>query len=291
MTGQAYKQVLQPAPIFFAVLQPALAHISLALNNTTRGKGMVAKTSEARRRAFFRALAATGNQTLAAERAKVSRSWVTLHRSADPAFKAEMEAATATAKARLDEAAGVGPMEAWRAQNGEELAVRGAAGARPQISRARLKQWTPRAESRFLGALAASCNVRAACAETGLSVASAYNHRQRWPGFAERWKEALETGHLRIEAALLHAAGSMWDAVDYDPDAPLAVTSFDQVIRLLRLHERSVRRPARRPGRAAREPTIEQARASVLKAIERAERVSAREETARRVQGYRAGTK
>lgn len=36
---------------------------------------MSARTSAARRRAFFVALAATGNQTLAAERAKVSRSW------------------------------------------------------------------------------------------------------------------------------------------------------------------------------------------------------------------------
>ena len=47
---------------------------------------MVARTSPACVNAFFATLAATGNQTLAAERAKVSRSWVTLHRSADPAF-------------------------------------------------------------------------------------------------------------------------------------------------------------------------------------------------------------
>jgi hypothetical protein len=41
---------------------------------------MVAKTSPARRAAFLRALAASGKRALAAERAKVSRSWVMLHR-------------------------------------------------------------------------------------------------------------------------------------------------------------------------------------------------------------------
>ncbi|PAX07115.1 hypothetical protein [Sphingomonas lenta] len=75
---------------------------------------MSAKTSERRRAAFFKALAETGNQTLAAERAKVSRSWVSLHRAGDPAFRAEMEAAIASAEARLDRAAGVGPAAKWR---------------------------------------------------------------------------------------------------------------------------------------------------------------------------------
>lgn len=238
---------------------------------------MTAKTSKARRRAFFTALAATGNQTLAAERAKVSRSWVSLHRAADPAFKAEMEAAVVAAKERLAGAAGVGPGPAWRAQDGEELAVRGAAGQKPRITRARCKQWTPRVESRFLTALAASCNVRAACAEAGLSIASAYNHRHRWPGFARRWDQALETGHVRIEAALLDAAGSMWEGVDYDPDAPIPRMTVYEAIILWRLHERSARRVAKRPGRAAREPRIEEVRAAVLHAVERVERVSARE--------------
>jgi hypothetical protein len=63
---------------------------------------MSAKTSAARRAAFMAAVAETGNRTLAAERAKVSASWVTLHRATDPAFKAELEAAVATFKASFD---------------------------------------------------------------------------------------------------------------------------------------------------------------------------------------------
>ena len=63
------------------VLQPPLPHICLALTITIRGNTtMVAKTSPARRAAFLRALAASGKRALAAERAKVSRSWVMLHR-------------------------------------------------------------------------------------------------------------------------------------------------------------------------------------------------------------------
>ena len=52
---------------------------------------MTKKTSKARTGAFFKALSETGNQTISAERACVSRSWVTLHRSTDPEFKARME--------------------------------------------------------------------------------------------------------------------------------------------------------------------------------------------------------
>ena len=54
---------------------------------------MSRKTSPARRGAFLQALRETGNQTIAAERAKVSRSWVQLHRSTDPQFRADVAAA------------------------------------------------------------------------------------------------------------------------------------------------------------------------------------------------------
>src|SRR3546814_19377909 len=61
---------------------------------------MSVKFSEARRRAFLKALQETGNQTLAAKQAKVSGSWVQLHRSTDPEFKRQVEEAVAEAKAR-----------------------------------------------------------------------------------------------------------------------------------------------------------------------------------------------
>src|SRR5688572_22229906 len=133
------------------------------------------KTSAARRAAFFEALRATGNQTLACERAKVSRAWMQLQRSTDPQFRADVVAAVAEARGSLSQRSGSSPEHAehsgrqppsgWGHLDGEELVVKGTGGSggdkRIQIARARLKQWTPRVERRFLTALMATCNVTA----------------------------------------------------------------------------------------------------------------------------------
>ena len=58
--------------------------------------------SERRRAAFLAALRATGNQTIAAERACVSRSWVSQQRARDPDFRRESDAAIGEARARLE---------------------------------------------------------------------------------------------------------------------------------------------------------------------------------------------
>ena len=83
------------------------------------------KTSPARRAAFFDALRETGNQTIACERAKVSRSWVRLQRSIDPQFKADVAAAVAEAKVGLSRADGRKPPSGWGFLDGEELVVKG----------------------------------------------------------------------------------------------------------------------------------------------------------------------
>ncbi len=69
---------------------------------------MSKKFSAQRKNAFLRYLSQTGNQTLSAERAKVSRSWVRLHRSSDPAFDAACREAIEEAKAVLRDAASSG---------------------------------------------------------------------------------------------------------------------------------------------------------------------------------------
>ena len=90
-----------------------------------------------------------------------------------------------------------------------------------QIGRAREKQWTARVEKRFLSALASTCNVKAACAEVGMGVVSAYNHRRRWPLFASAWAKAEETGFLRLEAALVAAAAGIGEEPEFEPDIPI----------------------------------------------------------------------
>jgi hypothetical protein len=213
-----------------------------------------AKISESRRRAFLKAVRETGNQTLSAERAKVSRSWVTLHRGRDPDFDAAVRAAVVEARERLlaeaearraeDAPGGTAPPERWRHLDGFQLAVRGTGGSRGpsghkwvQVARARLKQWDVSTEDRFLQALGSTCNVKAACAEVGMTAASAYGHRRRWPGFGKRWDEALRIGFLRLEAELVRAGWNLPDAPDAAPRGPIAGMTVDLAIQLLRCHK------------------------------------------------------
>lgn len=236
---------------------------------------MSRKTSPARRAAFLAALRASGNQTLAAERARVSRSWVTLHRASDAAFDGAVREAVAEAKRKLktdphpaSPASGRGEKSAspasgrgerssrpppnWAYLDGEELVVRGTNGVRVQIARARLRQWTPRVEERFLAALAGSCNVKLACAEAGLSVPSAYRHRERWPGFAARWDAAISVGYDKLDQELVTCALRLLDpevraAHDWT-DAPIPPMTVDQAIQLTGLHLRRARKPGKWPG-------------------------------------------
>lgn len=209
------------------------------------------KTSPARRAAFFKALAETGNQTISAERAKVSRSWVQLHRSTDPAFDDACKAAIAEAKAGFEALRADGtmrPPRGWGFLDGEELVVRGSRGRRVQIARARLHQWTPRVEAHFLAVLEATCNVRASCAAVGMSAASAFNHRGRWPDFARRWDEAVRVGYWRVDGALLWGAMALFDppARPLEPaELPLEPMTVDDAIRLVRIYERRAREAAR----------------------------------------------
>jgi hypothetical protein len=203
---------------------------------------MTAKTSKARKNAFFKALRETGNQTLAAEAAKVSRSWVCSQRQQDAAFDAEVRAAVVEAKGRLGAHAERRPPAGWRFQEGEELVVRGTRGRRTQVARARLKQWTPRVEQRFLAMLEQSCNLRLALKTVGFSVSSLHGHRERWPGFSARCEAALALGYKRIDLGLVASAFRLFDpeVAALPETAPPAVgpMTVRQAISLVRLHER-----------------------------------------------------
>jgi hypothetical protein len=232
---------------------------------------MAKKFSAARRAAFLRALSETGNQTIAAERAKVSRSWVTLHRASDPEFRGRMEAAVAEAKRRLRGASAVAPGASWGSLDGEELVVRGGNGRRVQIARARMKQWTPRLEARFLETLAATCNVKAACAAVGLSVASAYQHADRWAAFANRWQAAVEEGYFRIELQLMERSSRSLSLSPAQADAGAATD--EALFHQLYMHQHGLRGIGKAPGRPLklRLEARDEAVAVLLKGIERVE--------------------
>ncbi len=223
---------------------------------------MSARMSPQRRAAFFRALFETGNQSLAAERAKVSRSWVCLHRKSDPEFDAAVRAAISEARASLSQRSGSSPEHSgrkppggWGHLDGEELVVKGTGGSggtggrRVQIARARLQQWTPRVEQRFLAALMATCNVKAACAEAGMSAAGAYAHRKRWRRFAELWREAIAEGFARLEIALLENGLNLFGETELPPETPLRGMDVTQAIHLIHMHKYGVFGLGGAPGR------------------------------------------
>jgi hypothetical protein len=252
---------------------------------------MTRKFGQARKDLFLARLSETGNRTLAAEAAKVSQAWVGLHRKSDPDFQRACAEAAEAAKAALRQAQGergegCQPPSGWGFLDGEELVVKGTGGSgalrhaqgerktrRVQIARARLRQWTPRVEERFLAALAATCNVKAACAEVALTPASAYNHRKRWQRFAERWDEALEIGYVQLEFGLVEAACNLFSAgSEADPEdrrpvevGPIREMTAAHAIHLLHMHKHAVRGIGKRPGLRAREPDIEDVRAELLR--------------------------
>jgi hypothetical protein len=231
---------------------------------------MSAKISAARAAAFLKALGESGNQTLAAERAKVSRSWVVLHRGRDADFDAAVKRACLDfarheRERRKWKGASPAPPAGWRYLDGHQLVVRGTGGAgggkRVQIARARLHQWDPAVEDRFLAALASTCNAKAACAAAGMSPASAYGHRQRWPGFARRWDEAIEIGSDRLEFSLIEAADNLFSGVDVPTELAISEMTAAQAVQLLQLHRAAARGGGRRPGRRRADRPVRAGRA------------------------------
>jgi hypothetical protein len=235
--------------------------------------GMYGKMSERRRAAFLAALDESGNQTLAAEKACVSRSWVCKERGLNTAFDGACRAAIAAADARLRGAAGNRPeAKGWGHLDGVELVVRGSNRRRAQIARARPGQWTARSEDRFLQVLAATCNVKAGYVEAGKSKGSAYSHRRRWPAFARRWEEAEKMGSLRVELALVEHSGNPFSTLGQPPLAAMPAMRADDMMISLWMHQYRTARLGRPPGRRPRDVDFGEACRRILKCVEAVER-------------------
>lgn len=204
---------------------------------------MSAKITASRCRAFLKALEQSGNQTLSAERAKVSRSWVCLQRSTDPAFDAACREAVAVARDRLRTDPPLAPPASgrgvdrlpprWGFAEGVELVISGSNGRRTQIRRAKYREWTPRIEMRFLEVLCETANVRVAVAAAGMSKSSAYAHRRRHPDFARLWDEAITIGYSMLESALVAGAIAYMEGAPAELDGAVRVTSIGEAIKVL----------------------------------------------------------
>ncbi|HEY0027313.1 MAG TPA: hypothetical protein VGC35_05540 [Allosphingosinicella sp.] len=232
---------------------------------------MWTKITAARREAFLRVLGECGNQTLAAERARVSRSWVCKWRGLDPDFDAAVKGACAKARARLREERreGTVPPRGWGHLDGVELAVRGSNGRRVQIARARLRDWSPAVERRFLDALGATCNVKAALAEVGKSKGSAYTHRKRWPDFAKRWDAVIVQAYGALEMALLENGANLFSTPDYVPDTVIRGMRVEDAMQLLHMHKHKVHGIGGAPGgRWQRPPKFEEVAPGIMRKVQ-----------------------
>lgn len=157
---------------------------------------MSAKMCDAKRRAFLKAHAQTGNLNLSAERAGVSKSWVSLTRRSDAAFDSRCRAAKAASAERLGGSGCNRPPGAWKRIGGVDLAV-SRAGRRPaQVTRSPGMRWTPRVEGRFLGELKQCNNIRLDCDRAGMTLSSYEAHARRWPDFRRRVREARSFASL-----------------------------------------------------------------------------------------------
>jgi hypothetical protein len=233
--------------------------------------------SDKRRGAFLKALEVCGNQTLAAERVCVSRSWVCQERMRNPEFDSECRRVIEAARERLRAAEGNRPPEGWGHLDGVELVVRGTKGRRVQIARARAGQWTAASEDRFLEVFAATCNARAAYEAAGKSKGSAYTHRKRWPGFARRWEEAEEMASVRLEWALVERAANPFSSIELPPLIPVPAMRADDIMHNLYMHQHRTHGLGKAPGRAPRDPSRDEALGALdraIGAVERARRLS-----------------
>lgn len=236
---------------------------------------MTARMSETRRAAFLKALETCGNQTLAAERTCVSRSWVCKERGLNPQFDSDCRRVIASAQARLRQAEGDRPPEGWGHLDGVELVVRGTGGSgggrRVQIARARAGQWTARTERRFLSVLAATGNAEAAYRAAGKSKGSAYSHRKRWAGFERQWREAAETACVRLEFGLAAYAMNPFSSPELPDPAPVSMTP-DQALHSLHMNKRRLFGLGKRPGARGRPPGIEEVTGQVVRLVEAVKR-------------------
>ena len=146
----------------------------------------------------------------------------------------------------------------------EGSTLRGGGKDGPQRVHSRGKRWTDAAETIFLDALAASCNVSWAAALCGFSTEALYARRRRDPAFAAKWQAALVQGYVRLETALVAAALATIEGRAPDPHFPIPPMTVADVIAVLKLHRAAVHGEGNRPGWRGRPRSLDEVKQSIL---------------------------
>lgn len=210
---------------------------------------------------FLEALVAGGSVERAARTAGVDKTSAYARRKRDPVFAADWKACAERARARL--AAGERPVL------GAGEYVRASRAGRPCVMRVGPGRWSTERERVFLEELAATANVKASAQAAGVSTAAVYRRRMGWPAFAEAWAASLAQGWARIETLLVQAATETLERPEVSGAREPPAMSVAQAIDLYKLHRHGVTGEGRRPRHdwRAKEPTIEEVRAEVLRRV------------------------
>lgn len=187
-----------------------------------------------RRAHFFRVLEETGHAQMAAEEAGVSLGCIYRLRRVEPGFTEKMAAAAADADRRLEAAeegqSGDGRVTVTRLS--PALVIRRGRGGRLRVMAAGKRWWTERHDAVFFAHLRATGSVAASARAAGFTPKSAWNRRDRLPGFARAMDEAREEADLELLFQLAaHAEGRRGDDFDsseerFDPEQAMRTISF-----------------------------------------------------------------
>ena len=209
-----------------------------------------------RRAHFFRVLEETGHVQMAAEAAGVSLGCIYRLRRVEAGFTEKMAAAVAKADRRLEarEEGQSGDSHVTVTNSKQQaLVIRRGRGRRLRVMAAGRRWWTERHDALFLAHLRATGSVAASARAAGFTPKSAWNRRDRLPGFARAMDEAREDADLALEFQLCVQAqrgkGDDYRA-DTEPDVPA-----EQAIRTLRFREN--RKRGKHSPRRAKPPDIE----------------------------------
>ncbi|HEX8238341.1 MAG TPA: hypothetical protein VF574_01220 [Allosphingosinicella sp.] len=216
-----------------------------------------------RRAHFFRVLEETGHVQMAVEAAGVSLGCIYRLRRVEAGFTAKMVAAVEKADARLRR--GEAPRGVTVTGDGhssqQALVIRRGIKGRLRVMAAGRHWWTERHDAIFFAHLRATGSVAASARAAGFTPKSAWNRRDRLPGFARAMDEAREDADLALEFQLsVQAQRNRGD--DYRPEGEPGVTA-DQGMRTLSFREN--RRRGKHSPRRAKPPAIE----AVTEKIER----------------------
>jgi hypothetical protein len=193
--------------------------------------------------AYLRVLAETGNATLAAEHAGVSRAWAYKKREVDAGFGV-MCGAMMRRFREAPHLRDVCSPPLPPPLRGSPLSREGrGTERRTRVNRDRVGGWTAAKEAAFLERLEETCSVPFAAAAVGLSAHSAYQRRRRWPVFAAAWDEAERAGWPPLDQPWIESAVCFFEGRAAPADNPVRIASVRDVLQALKRGKFQARPP------------------------------------------------